>query len=165
MTDTKLIILDKDRTICTSFSDKEFINSIDDQILIPGVAEKCAQLRAEGHTLAVASNQGAVAFGIMTFVEASKIVQHAANLIQAIDFRLCPFHPQGKGGWQADNHYDRKPNPGMILDLADAYGFALPQVVFIGDRPEDQGAAKNAGVQFVWAWDFFTESGFWGQQQ
>ena len=74
-----LYIFDKDNTLCRSKSGQKFINSVADQELIPGVAEKCAELRAQGHTLAVASNQGGVAWGYMDYHTAHAIVKNAAE--------------------------------------------------------------------------------------
>lgn len=61
-----LYIFDKDGTICRSKSGKQFINSPEDQELIPGVKEKINELKAYDHKIAIASNQGDVAFGIIT---------------------------------------------------------------------------------------------------
>lgn len=90
-----LYIFDKDGTICQSKSGQKFINTIDDQELIPGVLEKCRQLTNKGHELAIASNQGGVAFGILSYDEAHDIVEHAADLIEATGFMFSPFHPDG----------------------------------------------------------------------
>lgn len=40
----------------------------------------------------------------------------------------------------------RKPGPGMILQAIEDYGVNPDQVLMIGDRPEDRGAAEAAGV-------------------
>lgn len=45
----------------------------------------------------------------------------------------------------------RKPNPGMIQQAMVDYGVADPRrVLFVGDQPEDEGAAVGAGVAFCW---------------
>lgn len=148
-----LYIFDKDGTICQSKFGAKFINSADDQELIPGVAAHCAELRAKGHTLAVASNQGGVAFGIMSEAEAAEIVAHAAQLIHADAWNVCPHHPDGNNKFAIECNC-RKPGPQMLLDLMEKLGYTPETTVFVGDRPEDEGAAKAAGVAFVWAKDF-----------
>lgn len=149
-----LYIFDKDWTICYPKDGGKFINKVEQQVLMPGIAEACAYLKAEGHKLAVASNQGGVAYGIMSAEEAQAIVEHAARLIGADAYKFCPHHPDG------NNEYAiacacRKPAPGMILDLADFLDTPLDEVVFVGDMSSDEEAAKNAGVEFVWADSFF----------
>jgi len=150
-----LYIFDKDGTICRSRSGKKFINSIDDQELFPDVAEKCAALQVRGHKLAVASNQGGVAWdGLMTESQAREIIEHSANLIKADAWAVCPHHPKGNNGY-AIGCECRKPKPGMILQLASQLGFALGDVIFIGDMDSDKEAAQAAGVEFRWADGFF----------
>ena len=150
-----LYIFDKDGTICQSKTGKKFINSIDDQELIPGVADKIEELyRAGDHFVAVASNQGGVAFGFMSEDDARKIVKHAAHLIGSLRFRVCPHHPNGINEYATDCQC-RKPGPQMLIDLMLSLGYTPKNTVFVGDRLEDQQAARNAGVAFVWADEFF----------
>lgn len=149
-----LYIFDKDGTICQSRSGKEFINSANDQKLISGVADICDKLRAEGHQLAVASNQGGVAFGIMLEAEANDIVSQAAKMIKAEAWNVCPHHPAGKNEF-AHECRCRKPGPQMLLDIMKVLGHGPETTTFVGDRPEDEGAALSAGVAFVWADEFF----------
>lgn len=47
----------------------------------------------------------------------------------------------------------RKPNPGMLLYATRDRGSAVPRI-FVGDRPEDEQAAANADIPFVWAHDW-----------
>ena len=46
----------------------------------------------------------------------------------------------------------RKPHPGMILHLQ--LSIDASEILFVGDRPEDQQSAINAGVAFQWAADW-----------
>jgi hypothetical protein len=56
-----------------------------DQILKPGVFEKLAELREQGHTLAIASNQKAVAKGWMTLAEAEELMTICAKKVGGVD--------------------------------------------------------------------------------
>lgn len=47
----------------------------------------------------------------------------------------------------------RKPNPGMLLEAIFDNGAKLP--VMVGDRDEDEAAARAAGIDFVHADEFF----------
>jgi D-glycero-D-manno-heptose 1,7-bisphosphate phosphatase len=131
-------------------------NTIEEQALLPGVAEKCAQLRAAGHGLAVASNQGGVAFGHLSLARAEALVAHAADMIGAEDWELCPHHPEA--GDEAC--LCRKPAPGMLLALMYRLGYPPEETVFVGDQESDRLAALAAGCGFVWAEVFFG----WGEE-
>jgi phosphoglycolate phosphatase-like HAD superfamily hydrolase len=49
--------------------------------------------------------------------------------------------------------------PHLNMELAqygvDETPYCAQYVVYVGDRPEDEAAAKNAGVPFQWAAEFF----------
>lgn len=81
-----LYIFDKDGTVCRSKSGQKFINSWEDQELIPGRGEKIAELKAQGRKIALASNQGGVAFGFMSYDEAEEIMAHAADLWVTVEW-------------------------------------------------------------------------------
>jgi len=149
-----LYIFDKDKTLVGPLEGPP-ANSIEEQHLLPGVAEKCAELRGQGHTLVIASNQGGVAWGFLTEDEAYALVGHAARLIGAKAIAMCPHHPKGKIEQYAIECPRRKPAPGMLLDLMRQLGFHASRTIYIGDMESDREAAEAAGVKFVWTKDFF----------
>lgn len=75
--------------------------------------------------------------------------------------RFCLAHPQSPRPIYREGHERRKPSPAMlneaIGDFAERHRAELlhKDVLFIGDRPEDREAARDAGVGFMWAKDFF----------
>lgn len=154
-----LFIFDKDGTICQHRDGPDkFINSIEDQVLMPGVADKIAVLKADGHKVAIASNQGGVAWGYMTYHQARAIVAHAARLIRADTWLLCPHHPDAPDEKYGIHCRCRKPLPGMLLDLSVDERMRvddIADIVFVGDMETDQQAAEAAGVRFEWAAEFF----------
>lgn len=152
-----LYIFDKDRTLIAPCGDRP-ANTVDEQSLLPGVAERCAQLHADGHNLAVASNQGGVAFGFINNDEAKALVVHAASLIGTKDYTYCPHHPDGTDPVFGTACDCRKPAPGMLLQLMLRNGVAWSDTIFIGDQESDLQAAEAAGVRFEWAKDFFDEN-------
>lgn len=50
-------------------------------------------------------------------------------------------------GVRSDN--DRKPNPGVTLNLLSELGFSPDEAVFVGDGTADLNVAKNAGIDFI----------------
>lgn len=150
-----LIIFDKDNTLIASYDGRP-ANTVAEQRLLPGVEKKCAELRKQGHTLAIASNQGGVAFGYMTQLQAQVLVRHAARLIGAANWELCPHHPQGTITPYNVACRCRKPAPGMIHKLMRRCRYYNPSaVLFVGDQETDRQAAEAAGVRFEWAHKFF----------
>ncbi len=44
----------------------------------------------------------------------------------------------------------------MILEAQQHFKIGPIHTLFVGDRPEDEQAAQNAGVAFEWSDEFFT---------
>ena len=158
-----LFILDADGTLVQGVQGIDVPNRLSEQELIPGVADRCAALRREGHTLAIASNQAGVALEYSTLDEAVERIQWIAGQIGAERWIISTWHRSGKRQFQHDpesgvsyRQFFRKPQPGMLLWLMLRLEFGAPTTRYIGDRPEDRAAALAAGIGFAWANDFLS---------
>jgi D-glycero-D-manno-heptose 1,7-bisphosphate phosphatase len=149
-----LYIFDKDGTLIAPLPGRP-ANSPEEQIVMDGVLEKLEELRQEGHTLAIASNQGGVAFGYMSAAEAVAVMRDAATKTGIMYWSVCPHHPDGTIERLSKDCYRRKPNPGMLKGLMENTGFPKALTVFVGDQESDRQAAEAAGVEFRWADEFF----------
>lgn len=150
-------LFDKDGTLCRSKSGKDFINDLEDQELIPGVEAKLAEVREQfpNAPFMIASNQGGVAFGLLTMRAASDCVNAAIKEIGGTLAVFCPEHPGGSvAPYNVESDY-RKPRPGMLLFLLNEVGVKPEDALMVGDRPEDLAAAAAAGIGFEWDYDFF----------
>lgn len=49
----------------------------------------------------------------------------------------------------------RKPKPGMLTQIMKQAGVSRGESLYVGDRKDDQLTARNAGVSFISAKDFF----------
>lgn len=150
----KLIIFDKDGTLCGSTNPKGPPNTLEEQTMLPGVVDICNNLRRDGIILAIASNQGGVSLGYMTRGMAKEVVNAARVAVGAQIAFFAPDHPEAELEDES-GLFDRKPNPGMLINAMVACGAYTRQTLYVGDRPEDEQAAMNAGVDFMWAEDFF----------
>lgn len=155
----KFIIFDADGTLVTTKSGETFRQSADDWQMLPGREEKCDELREQGVLLGLASNQAGVAFPWSRFTEAEIRVELTALsiLIDGCYTGVCCSSPNEKALPEYFNANDprRKPNGGMLIEGMKHIGVEPHETLFVGDRPEDEGAAQSAGVAFQWAKDFF----------
>ena len=170
--DKKLIIFDKDGTLTTPKSDNTFVQSPDDQKMLPGVAEALGVLIAANKMIAIASNQGGVAAGFKSIDEAWEEMEFALELCNIGRGVFCPdmegetihqsrINPlsneaqrvqRGRSNAECEGLGSfRKPGPGMLNWLIACERVDLGKVLFIGDRPEDEQAAAAAKVDFLWA--------------
>ena len=154
----KLYIFDCDGTLVTTKSGARFRKGADDWMWLPGRLEKLAELKAQGVQLAIATNQGGCAFGFPGMDEASLQATLSLMCDQAMIDHLfvCYNHPDGKLEQYRVDDFDRKPKPGMLFKAILAARVTAPETVLIGDREEDKQAARNAGVAFVHADQFFS---------
>lgn len=173
---TKLLILDKDGTLTQPKSGERWVQSPEDQEFIPGVAEALAWYRADGWVMAIASNQGGVASGHKTLGSAIDEMFFAMRLT-GIDAAMAAHSYENEYGeaiflrtmdqetyWRPVSLKAarfRKPGHGMISYLSEQLyccSTSYEQILFVGDRPEDEGAARSGGVEFCWALDWLVST-------
>lgn len=168
---TKLLILDRDGTITQNgVRPGDYINHHTELAPIPGATERINQYFADGWRVVVASNQGGIEKGFISLEEC--IAGFDRTMLMFPEVEYCLFCPNAwpslgvraygvaKGGINANPEFIsgvnwggfRKPEPGMLIWLRDR--FSTDECLFVGDRPEDEQAAKNAGMSFLSADDW-----------
>lgn len=141
----KLVILDRDGTI-NHDSDK-YIKSPEEFRPIPGSLEAIARLTQADYRIVVATNQAGIARGLFdtrTLFAIHETLLHAlAQVGGRIDaFFFCPH--AAEAGCPC-----RKPQPGMLLEVARRFNVALDDVYMVGDAQRDLEAAAAAGAKPV----------------
>lgn len=154
----RLAIFDVDGTLVEPKSGATFRKTADDWQWLPGRLEKLAELKAQGIRLAVATNQGGVAFGYMQaqdiLAELTRTIKEAG--IPTGGLYVCYTHPKASIEQYRDEEDNRrKPGPGMLLDAMRDFEAEPEETLFVGDRPEDEQASIAANTAFQWAEDFF----------
>jgi D-glycero-D-manno-heptose 1,7-bisphosphate phosphatase len=141
----KLVILDRDGTI--NHDSDNYIKSPAEWRPIEGSLEAIARLTQAGFRIAVATNQSGIARGLFdtaTLISIHDTLQRAA--VQAggrIDaFFFCPH--------AADSACKcRKPEPGMLLEVARRFNVSIAGTYMVGDMLRDVQAAAAAGARPV----------------
>ncbi len=169
MKNHSLYIFDIDGTLC----------NLDETDLLPGRKERLNELVESGAKIAIATNQGGVGFGLYRkskgkpfdeFPTEQEVLDRLAGILHNIGHQVpfkaafryymkwekawspVPADREDEPFWSPDY---RKPKPGMLLDHLAEHAVSPANAIYIGDRPEDEGAAQAAGCDFMWAWDFF----------
>jgi len=133
----KLVILDRDGTI--NHDSEHFIKSVDEWRPLRGAMEAIARLTQAGYRIVVATNQSGIARGLLTtrtlFDIHDALQRAAAQAGGRIDaFFFCPH--------AADSACPcRKPEPGMLLEVARRFNIALADTYMVGDALRDVQAA------------------------
>jgi D-glycero-D-manno-heptose 1,7-bisphosphate phosphatase len=139
----KLIILDRDGVI--NEDSDGYIKSPEEWLPIPGSLEAIARLTRAGYRVAVATNQSGVARGLFDMDTLQRIhdkmrraVAAAGGEIAAIFF--CPHGPDEVCGC-------RKPQPGLLREIAAHFNMNLGGVPAVGDSLRDIQAAQAVGAK------------------
>lgn len=147
------VFLDRDNTLIHNDGDLGDPNEVR---LIHGVAPAIASLCGLGYKIVVITNQGGVARGNYSEDDVHAVHQKLAKLIKSsangarIDaFYHCPFHPEGKIKKYKQEHPNRKPQPGMLLEAAEDLKIDLGQSWMIGDQFRDVQAGSAAGTRTI----------------
>jgi D-glycero-D-manno-heptose 1,7-bisphosphate phosphatase len=115
---------------------------IEDVVVLPGVPEACAALRAAGFRLVGCTNQPDIARGATDAAFVARVNALVCTAAGLDEMRLCPHD-------DADDCACRKPRPGMLLDAAREAGVALARSWMVGDRWRDVEAGQAAGCRTV----------------
>lgn len=131
--------------------DLGYVGTVERFRWMPEAAAALAFLKAHGFLVFVVTNQSGVARGLFDEGAVQALHRHMQESLQArggrIDaFRYCPHHPEAVVGAYRAVCRCRKPAPGMIEDLVDAYAVDRAGSFLIGDTARDLAAAQAAGI-------------------
>ncbi len=141
----KLVILDRDGTI--NHDSDAHIKSPEEFKPIKGSLEAIARLTQADYRIAVATNQSGIARGLFDtrtlFMIHDVLLRALAQVGGRVDaFFFCPHKAE-------DGCSCRKPQPGMLLEVARRFNVALDEVAMVGDAQSDLEAAAAAGARPV----------------
>lgn len=139
----KLVVLDRDGVI--NYDSKAYIKSEREWEPIPGSLEAIARLNNAGVTVAIATNQSAIARGLCNLDDLNAIHQALRSRLNAVGGRVeviafCQHAP--------DEGCDcRKPKSGLLREIRRRTGISLNDAPVIGDSRRDLDAAASVGAR------------------
>jgi D-glycero-D-manno-heptose 1,7-bisphosphate phosphatase len=137
------LFLDRDGVINVDY---DYVHTIEQFHFIDGIFELCRRAQEQGYKIVVVTNQSGIARGRYDdaqFMRLSTwmVEQFAAEGVTIDGIYYCPHHPKISGACAC-----RKPEPGMLLDAANALDLDLARSLLLGDKERDIEAAIRAGV-------------------
>ncbi len=134
------LFLDRDGVVVEEVN---YLHKAADVRLMPGISDLIAAANRAGSAVVVVTNQSGVGRGIYGWADFDAVQkQIAAELKEAgatwNAVYASPFPP--------GDYPMRKPNPGMLMAGAAAFGVDLRQSWILGDRATDMEAGLRAGV-------------------
>ena len=139
----KLVILDRDGTI--NRASDQFVKSPEEWEPLPGSLEAIGRLNHAGYHVVLATNQSGLGRGIFDVASLNSVHAHMMKALSVYGGRIdavfyCPHGPD-------EGCHCRKPEPGLLEQIAERYGVDLHGVPYIGDSLRDMQAAVHAGCE------------------
>ncbi len=144
------LFLDRDGVIN---ADTHYPSKQEDITFTDGAAEAIQLAQSMGLRVIVVSNQSGIARGYASELQIMDLHRWMADHLQNQGAHVdawyhCPFHEEAAvSAYRYVDHFDRKPNSGMILRAALDMNIDLSKSLLIGDNESDVAAARRAGVQ------------------
>jgi D-glycero-D-manno-heptose 1,7-bisphosphate phosphatase len=116
--------------------------NIDEFEFDAGTESALNRLSAAGFRLFVVTNQPELARGLLTKESLCRMTDRIMNTLKIDEVRIC-LHDND------DGCRCRKPQPGMLVELAHKYGLALEASYIIGDTWKDSRTGSSAGCKSI----------------
>jgi D-glycero-D-manno-heptose 1,7-bisphosphate phosphatase len=145
------VFLDRDGTLT---AEGEWVTSSEQLQLLPGASEAVALLSRAGFAVVVATNQSAVARGLLTLEGLDGIHAHLRAELARQDARVdgiyaCPHHPtEGAAPYRLDCDC-RKPGAGLLRAAARDLDLELARSFVVGDAERDLAAGAAVGARGI----------------
>lgn len=125
-------------------------------VLFDGVVDILHAYKDAGWRIVAVTNQGGVAMGHVTQENCVAMLKRTYELSGGVFDKMsaCVHHPDAPDPLMG-NCWCRKPRIGMLVDAGIAMSEQFNELyppswgLFVGDRPEDQECAENAGLPFM----------------
>jgi len=147
----KALLLDYDGTLreCIGGNGK-YPTSIDQIKILPGRREVLKQYQDNGYKLLGISNQSGIAKGILTSEKVIELFEYTNKQLGFdIEYHFCPHRSAPL------SCYCRKPGVGLFVMLMRKYKLDPNACIMVGDFKSDETFSKRAGINFVYANEFF----------
>ena len=149
MMKNKCLFLDRDGVINI---DTGYTYRIDDIVFVDGIFDLCKTAKDMGYLIIVATNQAGIGRGFYNVQDFYTLTNWLDSVflqqgITISDTYFCPYHPEhGINEYKSDS-FDRKPNPGMLLQAINQHNIDPQTSIMIGDRETDMQAAHSANIK------------------
>ncbi|ABY36929.1 MAG TPA: D-glycero-beta-D-manno-heptose-1,7-bisphosphate 7-phosphatase [Chloroflexus aurantiacus] len=141
----RAVFLDRDGVI--NHNRPDHVKNLAEFQFLPGALTALRLLTSAGFRIFVITNQAAVGRGLMTVEALEEIHAHLRAIARyhgatIDDIRYCPHTPEERCGC-------RKPQPGMIQELAARHQIDCRATFLIGDALTDIAAGQRMGCQTI----------------
>jgi D-glycero-D-manno-heptose 1,7-bisphosphate phosphatase len=143
----KIIVLDRDGILNKKMAPRKYLSSFNELVYEKHFIKIFEILGGMGYSFVIASNQPGIATGEVSKEFLSKLhrkmtVDLRASGVNILAFYVCEHH------WD-ENFLCRKPQPGLLNQIASDFDLKASSTYFVGDEHKDLQAGLAAGMKSV----------------
>ena len=143
----KIIVLDRDGILNKKMAPRKYLSSFNELVYEKHFIKIFEILGGMGYSFVIASNQPGIATGEVSKEFLSKLhrkmtVDLRASGVNILAFYVCEHH------WD-ENCLCRKPQPGLLNQIASDFDLKASSTYFVGDEHKDLQAGLAAGMKSV----------------
>jgi D-glycero-D-manno-heptose 1,7-bisphosphate phosphatase len=144
----RAVFLDRDGIVNV---DKGYLHKVEEFDFIEDIFDFCRAAEARGFLLIIVTNQAGIGRGHYTEDQFHALTAWMTERLAEQGVRIakvffCPYHPTEAKGTYLRDSFDRKPNPGMLLQARDEFELDMQASILVGDKLSDIEAGRRAGV-------------------
>ncbi len=144
----KALFLDRDGVINI---DHGYVHQIEKFDFIDGIFELCHKAQELGYLIIIVTNQAGIAKGFYTEEQFLDLTKWMEDEFKKRDIKItktfyCPYHIEAKNEKYLQNSFNRKPNPGMLLEAIAEFNIDPEKSIMIGDKESDIEAGEKAAI-------------------
>ena len=140
------VFLDRDGVINKKKPEGEYVLSVEDFEILPGVAEAINLLNRKGYIVIVVTNQRGVARGLLSHEKLTEIHEYLMREISKKGAYINGIYACTHDKGQCDC---RKPKPGLITKALEEHLIDIQNSYMIGDAVSDMEAGREAGAKCI----------------
>ena len=144
----KALFLDRDGVINIDYG---YVHTIEAFDFVEDIFALVRTANALDYDVIVVTNQSGIGRGLFSENDFTvltnwmlSVFRHKGALIS--DVYYSPFYSKSAEASFLLGEYNRKPNPGMILNAAEKYSLNLQESILVGDKATDLEAGSNARI-------------------
>lgn len=140
------LFLDRDGVINVN-KDESYVFNKDEFQFIPGVKEAITSLSKVFGKIIIVTNQRGIGKGLMDELALNDIHQYMIDELHNAGGRIDDLYYCTAA---EDLHFERKPNPGMLLEAAHMHPeIDFAKSIIVGDKISDMQLGRNAGTYTI----------------
>lgn len=136
----KALFLDRDGVIN---HDYDYVHKLEDFHFIDGIFDLCKYFYDSGFLIFIVTNQSGISRGFYSEDDLIKLNKWISDKFLEQNIKIEKIYYSTS---LDENDYYRKPNPGMIFQVAKEFDIDLKSSILIGDKMRDINSGLRAGV-------------------